>query len=149
SSDAQAQAVSQRIQHAGRQFSEQLHAVEETLADYSSVIEEKHKASGSIGDKQPERQAVQNIETALAAIRRISADDTWMYNDAILNDLDRQLIALQIMAVDLPTHLHSTLHGFAAEVRGQYHFVLIGLWITSAVAALFLALFVQLFYRWI
>ena len=149
SADAQPQAVSQRIKQAGGQFVEQLHAVEETVADYSSVIEEKHKASGSIGDKQPERQAVQRIENALDKIRRISADDTWMYNDATLNDLDRQLIALQVMAVDLPTHLHTTLHGFAGEVRGQYHLVLIGLWITSAVAALFLALFVQLFYRWI
>ncbi len=149
SSDPQSQVVSQRIKQAGGQFVEQLHAVEETLADYSGVIEEKHKASGSIGDKQPERQAVQRIENALDKIRRISADDTWTYNDATLNDLDRQLIALQVMAVDLPTHLHTTLHGFAGEVRGQYHLVLIGLWITSAVAALFLALFVQLFYRWI
>ena len=53
------------------------------------------------------------------------------------------------MAVNLPTHLHSTLKGFAAEVRGQYHALLIGLWITSALAALVFAVFVRLFYRWI
>ncbi len=149
SSDAQAEIISRRLRRAGGQFVEQLHAVEETLADYSSLIEEKHKASGSIGDKQPERQAVQRIESALDNIRRTSGDDTWMFNDATLNVLDRQLIGLQVMAVDLPTHLHTTLHGFAAEVRGRYHLVLIGLWITSALAAVFLALFVQLFYRWI
>ena len=49
-----------------------------------------------------------------------------MYKDATLNDLEGQLIGLQVMAVDLPTHLHTTLHGFAGEVRGQYHLVLIG-----------------------
>src|SRR5208282_992863 len=50
---------------------------------------------------------------------------------------------------DLPTHLHSTMRGFAAEVRGQYHALLIGLWITSALAALVFAVFIRLFYRWI
>jgi signal transduction histidine kinase len=53
------------------------------------------------------------------------------------------------MAVDLPTHLHSTLKGFAAEVRGQYNALLVGLWITSVLAALVFAVFVRLFYRWI
>jgi signal transduction histidine kinase len=149
STDAQAEQITRRLRKAGGQFADQLHAVEETLADYSSLIEENHKASGSIGDKQPEREAVQRIESALDKIRRISSDDAWMYNETTLNDLDRQLIALQVMAVDLPTHLHTTLRGFGARVRGQYHLALIGLWITSAVAALFLALFVQLFFRWI
>ena len=41
------------------------------------------------------------------------------------------------------------MRGFAAEVRGQYHVLLVGLWITSAMAALVFAAFVRLFYRWI
>ena len=49
----------------------------------------------------------------------------------------------------MPKHLHSTLKGFAAEVRGQYNALLTGLWITSVLAALVFAVFVRLFYRWI
>ena len=102
-----------------------------------------------MSDNQPEREAVQRIENSLERIRQTSSDENWMYNDPKLNDLDREVIELQVLAVDLPTHLHSTLKGFAAEVRGQYNALLIGLWITSALAALVFALFVRLFYRWI
>ena len=82
-------------------------------------------------------------------IHQTSSDENWMYSELKLNELDREVINLQIMAVDLPTHLHSTMKGFAAEVRGQYHALLIGLWITSALAALVFAVFIRLFYRWI
>jgi signal transduction histidine kinase len=138
-----------RTQAIRRQFREQLDDVADTLADYSSLLEEKHKAAGSIGDNQPERQAVQRIEAALDKIRQVSSDDAWMNNDATLIDLDRRVIDLQTMAVDLPTHLHSTLKGFAVEVRGQYHLLLVGLWITSALATIVFAVFMRLFYRWI
>jgi signal transduction histidine kinase len=72
-----------------------------------------------------------------------------MYDELKLNELDREVIDLQILAADLPRHLHSTLMGFAAEVRGRYHALLIGLWIASALAALVFAVFIRLFYRWI
>ena len=134
---------------ARQQFVGQLGDVEETLAEYGSLLDRKLRAAGSIGDNQPERDAVRRIEDSLQGIHQTSSDENWMYNDLKLNELDREVIDLQIMAVDLPTHLHSTLKGFAAEVRGQYHALLIGLWITSALAALVFAIFVRLFYRWI
>ncbi len=60
------------------------------------------------------------------------------------------MIGLQSMTADLPTHLHTTLKGFAAEVRGPLSPAAgIGLWITSALAAIVFAVFVRLFFRWI
>jgi len=149
SSDADGTFRSSRIDSARRQFASELDDVEATLAEYSSLLEQKHRAAGSMGDNQPERQAVQRIEDALEKIGRLSRGDAWLYDDAKLDDLDRQVVGLQTMAVDLPAHLHWTLKGFAAEVRGQYHLLLLGLWITSALATIVFVVFMRLFYRWV
>ena len=90
------------------------------MAEYCSLLDHKLRAAGSMGDNQPERQAVQRIEDSLQRIHQTSSDENWMYNDVALNKLDQEVIDLQIMAVNLPTHLHATLKGFATEVRGQY-----------------------------
>ncbi len=147
--DSQPEFLSLRVTMARQQFASQLGDVEETLADYRSLLEHKLQAAGSMGDNQPERESVQRIEDSLEGIHQTSDDEDWMYNEAKLNDLDREVINLQIMALKLPTHLHATMKGFAAEVHGQYHALLIGLWITSALAAVVFAVFVRLFYRWI
>ncbi len=149
SSDADGTFRSSRIDSARRQFASELDDVEATLAEYSSLLEQKHRAAGSMGDNQPERQAVQRIEDALEKIGRLSRGDAWLYDDAKLDGLDRQVVGLQTMAVDLPAHLHWTLKGFAAEVRGQYHLLLLGLWITSALATIVFVVFMRLFYRWV
>ena len=147
--DSQPELPSLRVSSARQEFAGHLGDVEETLAEYCSLLDHKLRAAGSMGDNQPERDAVQRIETSLQRIHQTSGDENWMYNDLKLDQLDREVIDLQIMAVHLPTHLHATLKGFAAEVRGQYHALLLGLWITSALAALVFAVFVRLFYRWI
>ena len=69
--------------------------MDEALSEYSGLLEEKHKASGSMGDKQPERQAVQHIEAALEQIRRTSNGEAALVHDAALNELERQVIGLQ------------------------------------------------------
>ena len=147
--DAQPELLSLRVNMARQQFAVELGEVEDTLAEYCSLLDRKLRAAGSMGDNQPERDAVRRIEDALRRIRQTGGSENWMYDDLRLNELDREIIDLQIMTVDLPTHLHSTMKGFAAEVRGQYHALLIGLWITSALAALVFTVFVRLFYRWI
>jgi two-component system, NtrC family, sensor kinase len=147
--DSQPELLSLRADMVRQQFAGQLADVEDTLAEYCTLLDRKLRAAGSMGDNQPEREAVRRIEDALQRIHQTGSDESWMYNDARLNELDREVIGLQIMAVDLPTHLHSTMKNFAAEVRGQYHALLIGLWIASALAALLFAVFVRLFYRWI
>ncbi len=138
-----------RFEAAQRAFRNELDAVGDALGEYSALLEEKHKAAGSIGDNQPERQAVQRIEIMLEQIRRTAGADAAMRDEARSNELNRQVVRLQDMTDDLPTHLHTTLMGFAAEVRGQYHMMLVGLWITSVLAAIVFAVFVRLFFRWI
>jgi two-component system, NtrC family, sensor kinase len=147
--DSQPELLSLRVSMAKQQFVSQLGDVEDTLAEYCTLLDHKLRVAGSMGDNQPEREAVRQIENALQKIHQTSSGENWMYYDDRLSELDREVIELQVMAVDLPTHLHSTMKNFAAEVRGTYHVLLIGLWITSALAALVFTVFVRLFYRWI
>lgn len=147
--DAQVELSALRVETTQRQFREELDAVEDALGEYSGVLEEKHKSAGGIGDNQPERQTAQQIQAALEQIRRTSSRDAALLDATALGELDRQVIGLQSMTADLPSHLHNTLIGFAAEVRGQYHLLLVGLWITSALATIVFAVFVRLFFRWI
>jgi len=112
--DSQPELFSLRANMARQQFVELLAEVEDTLAEYCSQLDHKLRAAGSMGDNQPERDAVRRIEDSLLRIHQTSNDENWMCNDLRLNELDREVIDLQVMAVDLPTHLHSTLKGFAA-----------------------------------
>lgn len=128
---SQPEVLSLRVNLVREQFASQFHEVEDTLSEYSSLLDHKLRAAGSMGDTQPEREAVRRIENSLQRIHQISGDESWMYDDLKLDALHREVIDLQVLAVDLPTHLHSTMRGFAAEVRGQYHVLLVGLWITA------------------
>ena len=63
--------------------------------------------------------------------------------------LDDDIRRLHDLTAELPGPLQAKLNGFADEVRGQYRTLIVGTWIASVTAALFFALFVRLFYRWI
>ncbi len=148
-SGLQPEFLSVRMRMARQEFLGQLASLEDALAEYRSLLDHKMRAAGSMADNQPERDAVRRIEVSLEHIYDLNREENWMLNDATLNQLERRVCELQVMAADLPTHLHTILRGFAAEVRGQYHALLLGLWTTSAIAALVFGLFVRLFYRWI
>jgi signal transduction histidine kinase len=141
--------VSLRVRMAREQFRTQLSEVEGTLTEYRNQVDQKLLAIGSMADNQPERETVQKIETALEQIRATNYDQDWMLDDVKIDQLEVEVERLQNLAVELPSHLHATLRGFAAEVRGQYRTLIVGTWITSISAGLVFALFIRLFYRWI
>ena len=108
---SQPEVLSLRVNLVREQFASQFHEVEDTLSEYSSLLDHKLRAAGSMGDTQPEREAVRRIENSLQRIHQISGDESWMYDDLKLDALHREVIDLQVLAVDLPTHLHSTMCG--------------------------------------
>ena len=73
----------------------------------------------------------------------------WMLDLVKIGRLEDELIYLQELAAELPSHLHEKLENLSSEVRGQYRAMIVGTWIASVVAALILALFVKLFYQWV
>ena len=130
-------------------FRSQLDAAAETLDRYRRQLDHELLADYQIADNEPEHETVAEIEEALQNVRAACNEPNWMLEDDKISRLDNTLARLQTLAWQLPSHLHTKLAGFADEVRGEYRTLIIGTWITSVSAALLLALFVQLFFRWI
>ena len=94
------------------------------------------RADFGMGDNQPERDAVRKIEVALAGIHEIDNDRQWIFHNERVRRLETELDRLPALAAELSSPLHAKLSGFAAEVRGQYRTLLVGMWVTSVTAAL-------------
>src|ERR1039458_3570886 len=75
--DAQPELLSLRVNMARQQFAVELGEVEDTLAEYCSLLDRKLRAAGSMGDNQPERDAVRRIEDALRRIRQTGGSENW------------------------------------------------------------------------
>jgi two-component system, NtrC family, sensor kinase len=128
-----------------------------------------------MADNQHEWETVLKIRAALLRIHEISRDENWVLGDEkgirtalsrssaspgaavnaensadpFLPQLDGELAALEGLSAELPTYFHAKLAGFADEVRGQYHTLIVGTWITSVSAGVVFALLVRLFYLWV
>ncbi|MBN2021599.1 MAG: HAMP domain-containing protein [Pirellulales bacterium] len=126
-----------------------LDEVDSKLADYKAKLEEKLRSGSRMADNRAEWDTVRQIEASLARIHDADRDGQWMFDSQRIGGLAGELDNLQTLAADLPSHLHNKLRGLSAEVRGQYRALIVGSWIAGAAAALILALFVRLFYRWV
>lgn len=131
------------------QFRSQLDEVEQTLSQYRRQLKDKVRDHSRIADTQREWQTVHKIEAALKQVHQANHDEDWMLDKVRIGQLDGELEHLQTLCLELPSHLHSKLRGFAAEVRSQYRTLIVGTWIASVSAASIFALFMKLFYQWI
>jgi len=134
---------------AADQFTSQLGDVERILAAYRKQLEHKLQAGSKIADNQREWETVHKFEDGLAAIHTAQRDPQWIYDEIKMERLDAEFERLQLLAAELPGHLHKKLSGFADEVRNQYRLLIVGTWVSSIMAALIFGLSVQLFYYWI
>ena len=131
------------------EFSMGLSHVDDTLCRYKSLLEDKLRDGSRMADNRKEWETVHKIETSLAQVHRTNAETLWMLDMLKIEQLETELECLQELSVELPSHLHYKLGGFAEEVRGQYRTLLVGMGATSALAAVFLMLFMKLFYKWV
>ncbi|MBN2295615.1 MAG: HAMP domain-containing histidine kinase [Pirellulales bacterium] len=123
--------------------------VETTLSRYRELLEDKLREGSRMADNRSEWETVHKIENSLAQVRRTNAETGWFSDMPKIEQLEFELECLQELSVELPSHLHDKLGGFAEEVRLQYRSLLVGMAVTSVLAALFLMLFMKLFYKWV
>ncbi|MEA1951936.1 MAG: ATP-binding protein, partial [Planctomycetota bacterium] len=123
--------------------------VETTLSRYRELLEDKLRDGSRMADNRLEWETVHKIENSLAQVHRTNAETGWIGDMLKIEQLETELECLQKLSVELPSHLHDKLGGFAAEVRGQYRSLLVGMAVAGILAALFLLLFMKLFYKWV
>jgi len=132
------------------QFRTKLHVVEETLSDYRTQLEDKVRNGSPMADNQREWKTAGEINDALLRVHAVNCDEDWVLDDVgKVDQLKAELEHLQQLATELPSHLHRKLRGFREEVKSEYRALIVGTWITSALAGLIVVLFLKLFYRWI
>ncbi len=138
-----------RVRIARDQFLAQLDEVDQTLVRYRTQLSGEAAAEPRISDHQPEWETVRKIETQLERIRTANRDEDWMLDNVRIGWLDEELLRLQVLASELPSHLHAKLAGLSHEVRGKYAALLVSEWAAALSAVLIFLLFMRLSYRWI
>jgi len=123
--------------------------VDQTLGRYKRQLEEKLRAGSGMADNRAEWETFHQIEDSLARVRQADGDGQWIFDGQRISRLNAELDRLQRLAADLPRHLHDKLGGLSVEVRSQYRTLLVGTGILGATAAVALAIFMRLFYRWV
>ena len=120
------------------------------MAEYCSQLDHKPEADSPMADNRPEWETVHKIEAVLAQdpTRPIATRD-WMLDDVKIGRTRGGAGSPADPGRRIAQPLARQAGGFAAEVRGQYRTLIIGTWVTSVSAALFFALFMRLFFRWI
>ena len=138
-----------RVRVARDQFQSGLEDVEQSLAEYRDQLEHEIRAGSPIADNQREWATVGRIERLLSRVREESQTQDWGLDSLDLDQLAGDLESLHALAGDLPSYLFRRMGGFADEVRSQYRALIVGTWVTSASAAVVLAVLLKVFYHWI
>jgi signal transduction histidine kinase len=131
-----------------KQFKSRFDDVVQTLLKYREQLL-ADEADDRIGDIGHEEEVARQIRVSLDRIAAMTTGVEWGIDELKHEALGAELEQLQTLAVDLPGHLHRRLGVLADEVRIQYRSLIALLSVTTLSAAALLALFLQLFYRWI
>ncbi|MBN1395299.1 MAG: HAMP domain-containing histidine kinase [Pirellulales bacterium] len=146
---AQVDMVHVRVWTARDRFRSQLSNVEAALERYREQLAGEARADPRMSDHRREHETLRKIENQLERIRSTNRDEDWMLDNLKIEWLDVELEKLQVLAAELPGHLHSKLAGFSDEVRGQYGVLIVSAWAATMSAGLLFLLFVRLSYRWV
>jgi two-component system, NtrC family, sensor kinase len=134
---------------AREEFKARLAIVRDQFQQYRQQLSENPDKGGRISDSRQEWETVRQIQASLARIDAANRDQDWLLDELKHGDIIRELTNLQHLCAVLPNHLYESINQFTAEARGQYRRLLTLSWATSIAAGLLLAMFVNLFYRWI
>ncbi len=128
------------------EFLQRLDAVEDTVHEYETQLDNNSKQAFFIGDDRQERQTLAEIKELLqaAAISAVAWEDK---EQSRL--LDSQLAQLQRLVGQLPGYLQERMNQFPDQVRDRYRARLTLVWTTSAGCLAVLLVFCWLSYRWI
>jgi signal transduction histidine kinase len=141
--------VPMRVRIARDQFSCQLDEVDQTLVRYRDQLAGEASADRQMSDHGREEETLRKIEAQLERIRAANRDEDWMLDNVKIGWLDVELERLQVLALELPSHLQAKLAGLSREVRGRYDVLILSAWTATLSAGLIFLLFMRLGYRWI
>ncbi|MEN6459198.1 MAG: HAMP domain-containing sensor histidine kinase [Thermoguttaceae bacterium] len=147
--DAHRDSAPFRVRIVRDQFSDQLDEVDATLVRYREQLAGEASADRQMSDHGREQETLRKIESQLDRIRAANRDEDWMLDNVKIGWLDVELERLQVLALELPSHLQTKLAGLSRQVRGKYAVLIVSTWAATLSAGLIVLLFTRLGYRWI
>jgi two-component system NtrC family sensor kinase len=141
--------VFEQVQAIRDRFRAALDDVSDTATAYRELLEGEANAGSPMADNRREWRTLERFEAALERIRQQNRVQDWMLDEAMVVRLDAELETLQELCAELPSFLHAKMKGFRDDVRAQYRALIVGTWVTSALAAMVLGVLLRVFYRWV
>lgn len=153
---AQTQKLGLTIDQAGvsqqmvrRQFQDMLPAVEQDLLRYRKHLDAATLSDIRFGDRIGERQAIVELEAALARLKRTMTSPSWIFEDWHPEEVDHEVEQMYKKASALQDRMHDRMRDYARDVKVEYRAWIFTEWTATVLAAIFLPIAISLFYDWI
>ncbi|HYO26400.1 MAG TPA: HAMP domain-containing sensor histidine kinase [Lacipirellulaceae bacterium] len=131
-----------------RHFRSQLSALVEAVNAYRTKLEESPVDGASqLSDDRGERTTLAQIDQILADLADQELEPVLGHESQILSML-RKVEHLQVLATELPNHLHTRMRVLSHDVRAQYRTAIIAAWCNVGIAVVVLAAAKRVFYKW-
>lgn len=126
-------------------FRKQFADIRQLVQNYGAALKDHSHVESHIGNASRELLCLARVKQTLASIENSTSDDTWYIGTSI----DDDLMHLQDDAAELPSYLQDRMQSLVGEVRSRYRAWIILAWICAVAAAVLVAVFLRVGYRWI
>lgn len=131
------------------QFLQKIPKVEQDVLHLRKHLDTATLSDARFGDRLQERQTIRELETALARLKAITSNRTWVFDSNQPAVLGPDIDEMYVKARALQLKMYDRMREFVAEVRTQYRTWIVVEWTASIAAAMFLPLAIYLFYDWL
>ncbi len=130
-------------------FYDKLPKVEQDLQNYRRNLEQNRLSDARFGDRTEEMRTIEEIETALARLKKTKTDQAWVFVAAQTDVVAHTVEEMYAKASGLEVKMHDRMRGFVDEARSEYRTWIITEWTATIAAAFFLPVAIWLFYDWL
>ncbi len=120
-----------------KSFQKQLNAVEQTLIDYESHVQNHLLSDMLLADRNNELATAEHIRVKLKAVRHIANEPGEVLSNS--HHLRTALEELAVTVQGLPMHLLERMENFRGEVRSRYRALMITIFFSSSIALVIVA----------
>src|SRR5439155_3068213 len=132
-----------------RFFYDKLPKVEQDLQNYRSNLEQNQLDDARLGDRSEERRTVEELEAALANLKKSKIDQAFVFVSAQADAVGHTVEEMYAKASGLQAKMHDRMRGFVDEARSEYRTWIITEWTATIATIIFLPVAMWLFYDWL
>jgi signal transduction histidine kinase len=130
-------------------FYDKLPKVDQDLQQYRRNLEQNALTDTRFGDRTEERRTIDELEAALARLKKTKTDQAWVFASAQIEVVANIVDEMYAKASGLQSKMHDRMRNFVDEARSEYRTWIITEWTATIVAVIFLPVAIFLFYDWL